>query len=57
MVRFVLVMLKAALPANFELYTVILDFVPFEVVKNAIFHNFSLRPQMVPFGLVTLKTG
>ena len=54
MVRFVLVTLKAVLPANFKLYTVSLHFVPFEVVEKPIFHTSSQRPQIVPFMLVTV---
>ena len=35
--------------------TTILDFDRFEVSKNQIFHNSSRKPQMVRFGLLTLR--
>ena len=49
MVRFVLVMLKAAQPCKLKLNTAILDFGRFEVGKNPIFHNSYRRPQISGF--------
>ena len=55
MVRFVLVHAESKLTCKFELNTSILAFVRFEVRKIPIFHNSSLRPQMVCFVLVPLR--
>ena len=53
MVRFVLVTLEAAYPANLSPITSILDFDRFEGTKKSIFHQSSRRPQIVRFELVT----
>ena len=46
---------ESSLTCKFELNTAILDFDRFEANKNPIFHNLSLRPQMLRFVFATLR--